>query len=327
MLKLSVIIPTLNRDRLLKQTLESIENQTMSQKDFEIIVVDNGSTDNTHRVCEEYNKKNGNLIYIYDDRPGLHIGRNRGFKESKTSILVYADDDIVANPLWLDAISRGFEDAETVLIGGSNLPLYESSPPRWMNSLWRYDFENRCRHIDTHSIIDIRGEARPIDPGKIFGCNFAVRKRIIDEANGFHPDGVPDSFLKYRGDGECYITRYIIKHGLKAMFYPNASVSHVITKGRMEIDYIKKVAFRNGISDAYTELREMNDLDGVHPYRRGIYKEILVIRNKKNHNEIEKIKGDYYLEGKLFLVKKYISEKELREWIHRREYFDAEIDR
>ena len=252
--KISVIIPTLNRAELLKQTLESLAQQTFKEELFEIIVIDNGSSDNTKNVCISYQREHPNLIYIYDDRPGLHIGRNRGYLESKADILVYADDDIIASKTWLEAIYLGFEDEETVLIGGNNYPCFEVKPPKWVNDLWTYDRKEKLKRLEPYSVIIIGDESRRVDAGAIFGCNFAIRKNVLAEIGGFHPDGMPDKFIRYRGDGESFITSTIRRRKWKAMFYPDASVQHMVTKGRLSFKYVKKVFYRTGVSYGFSAL-------------------------------------------------------------------------
>ncbi len=319
MKKLSVIIPTLNRQALLTETLKSIAKQTMPQEEFEILVIDNGSSDSTREVCQEYDKQHGNLRYIFDPNPGLHVGRNKGYQESASDLLVYADDDIVAFPTWLEAIYEGFEDKEVVLVGGSNLPGYEGTPPLWMDSLWDYDFDNRWRRIHTHSIIDIRGKAREIHPGAIFGCNFSIRKEILEKAEGFHPDGMPDRLLRYRGDGESYITNFISSNKFKAMFFPGASVYHRITKNRMTLAYIQKVSYRSGISWEYSRLRNKKGvISKLEEWERIFY----LIKNSYigSGNKINKLRNLSIARGQRYLLTKYLTDNRVREWVHRANY-------
>ena len=132
MIKLSVIIPTRNRSSYLNGTLESICKQSLSQDEFEVIVIDNGSTDDTKEVTNSFTPRIKNLAYYYDDTPGLHVGRHRGLKLAKADILVYADDDIIAFTSWLQAIEEAFHDSSVALVGGKILPKYEANPPFWV---------------------------------------------------------------------------------------------------------------------------------------------------------------------------------------------------
>lgn len=323
--KLSVIIPTLNRAELLRQTLYSIAAQTMKAEEFEVIVIDNGSVDHTGEVCKDYQNKNGNLKYIFDARPGLHIGRNRGYVESKTDILVYADDDIIASQTWLETIYKGFEDKETVLIGGNNYPCFEARPPKWINCLWTNDCKRKVKRLETFSVIIIGNEAKSVDPGMIFGCNFAIRKEILNETIGFHPDGMPDKFLKYRGDGESYITQYIRSKRMKAMFYPGASVQHMITKQRMSQEYVKKVAYRTGISFGFSNLRGQKSF-----FEYLVCLKIALIsfcnsRKNLNRKKMKDIREFYLWKGYLYIVIQFGLNGQVRKWIKRNDYLDADI--
>ncbi|MEJ2723828.1 MAG: glycosyltransferase family A protein, partial [Deltaproteobacteria bacterium] len=209
---LSVIIPTRNRARHLMRALSSLNEQTCEAESFEILVVDNGSTDNTREVCEAYRSLFPNFQYLYDSRPGLHAGRHLGMKRAKADILVYADDDISAFPTWLESIAYGFQDPRVALVGGKNLPLFELDPPRWLTDMWEKP-RTDGRILGYLSIMDLGDQIKEITPFLVFGCNFSVRKNVIYEAGGFHPDAMPEELIRYRGDGETHISQYIFEHG------------------------------------------------------------------------------------------------------------------
>jgi glycosyltransferase involved in cell wall biosynthesis len=253
-MKLSVIIPTRNRAGLLEKTLNSVISQTFPRSDFEVIIVDNGSTDNTKIVAENYKGQIKNIFYFYEESPGLHIGRHKGLKESKSDILVYADDDIEAFPAWLEGIWESFQDENVVLVGGKNLPLWETEPPYWIYEMWMNT--NEYGHALAYlSVLDFGDNVMEIDPNYIWGCNFSVRKQIVLDANGFHPDGFPQYMIKYRGDGETYISQYVKRNNYKSIYNPKASVYHFVPKNRLTIDYFCKRAFNQGISDSFADSR------------------------------------------------------------------------
>ena len=104
---------------------------------FEVLIVDNGSTDKTREVCSSFKNTIPNLRYFYEETPGLHVGRHLGMKMAKSELLVYADDDIEAFPTWLEGIAESFRDEEVVLVGGKNLPKFESELLKQVYSLAR----------------------------------------------------------------------------------------------------------------------------------------------------------------------------------------------
>src|SRR5262249_51187590 len=151
-----------NRSRELKLALESFEKQTLARHLFEIIIVDNGSTDDTKSVVANLTKKT-KTRYLYEATPGLHIARHAGFREAVSDILVYVDDDIEAFPTMLDAIYRAFRDDNVVLVGGKCLPKFESEPPQWLKTMWRPDAQGN-RILSALSLIDLGEQPKEIDP-------------------------------------------------------------------------------------------------------------------------------------------------------------------
>lgn len=258
-MKLSVIIPTRNRSRSLFLALESICNQTISQDKFEVIVVDNGSKDDTKEVALSFLNKIGNLRYFYEDKPGLYMGRHRGLKEARSEILVYADDDIEAFPTWLEGIKESFEDERTVLVGGKNLPKFLSEPPEWILRMW--DRTEKNGHVLGYlSILDLGEETKEINPYYVFGCNFSIRKAILLEAGGFHPDAMPQELISYRGDGETHVSKYISENKYRAIYNPKASVYHVISSDRLTVEYFCIRAHNEGVSRSFSQIRDSHGL-------------------------------------------------------------------
>lgn len=319
---LSIIIPTKNRAKILSKALESITKQTLSQDLFEVLVIDNGSIDNTKEVVENYKMKIKNLKYFYDKTPGLHTGRHRGLKESSYEILVYADDDIEAFPNWLEGIKESFNESNVVLVGGKNLPNYEENPPNWILDMWNKN-NNDMKIIGYLSILDLGDEIKEINPYYVFGCNFSVKKNIVIEAGGFHPDGMPQELIKYRGDGETYISDYISKKGYKTIYNPKASIYHLVSKERMTLDYFKKRAFNQGISDSYSYTRNIKKTISKKSFIKLFMKNIILnlkIFLKKDiiNTEIRKS----YNKGFIFHQKEIIKDKSLLEWVLKDNYLE-----
>jgi glycosyltransferase involved in cell wall biosynthesis len=253
-MKLSVIIPTRNRSALLEKALESLLAQTLSQEDFEVIVVDNGSTDNTFDVLNSFKSRLNNIRYFLEHQPGLHAGRHKGCVEAQTDLLVYADDDIEAFPTWLQAIKESFDDAEIVLVGGKCLPKFEAEPPVWLTAMWSPNSSGE-RILGHLSVIDLGDDTMPVNPNHIYGCNFAIIRSVLLEAGGFHPDAMPQELIRFRGDGESYISQYVLSKGYKALYNPLASIYHWVPTNRMTNEYFCRRMFNQGVSDSYTAIR------------------------------------------------------------------------
>lgn len=331
-IKLSVIIPTKNRCYLLKETLDSIVAQTFNKDNFEVIIVDNGSTDKTKTISFEYTNKL-QINYIYEPRPGLHEGRHAGLRASLSDILVYADDDIVAFPEWLETIYNLFQkDENIVLVGGKNLPKFESNPPFWILENWNSITKHGQVSGDL-SIIDLGEFEKEVSPFYIFGCNFSVRKNIVLDAGGFNPDGMPFELIRFRGNGETHISKYVEDKCLKAYYHPLASVYHWVSNDRMTEEYFYKRRYMQGISDAYSILRynvtkESKKNKYLHKFK--LYLKILLgleqikILNEINNNlkttDFDKNLVKYYNKGYNYLINCYASNQEIRNWINKKKY-------
>jgi glycosyltransferase involved in cell wall biosynthesis len=257
---LSVIIPTRNRCESLDRLFNALSRQTLKSDYYEIILIDNGSSDNTQNIFRKWNNTFTHISYYYQSSPGLHIGRHKGLHEAKGNVLVYIDDDIEPFETWLEAIQTSFENKEIVLVGGKCLPKYETPPPQWISKLWEPD-TNGNRIFGYLSLIDLGDDIIYTSPYNIFGCNFSIRKSNLLEIGGFHPDAMPQELIRFRGDGETYVSNVIQSKGYKTLYNPRASVYHWVPKKRMTIEYFCQRAYNQGISDSYTKIRHLHGLD------------------------------------------------------------------
>jgi len=165
-MQISVIVPALNEEKYIGLTLQSLRNQDF--KDFEIIVSDAHSTDNTVKIARKYADK----IVICKKR-GISIQRNQGAKIAEGEILVFTDADTIHPPDWLSKINNRFrENPQAVAIYGNVYPLTSSR-----KLLTAYLGAELLK--DSLDRIGI-----PLS----YGCNLAVRKDAFKKINGFNED-------------------------------------------------------------------------------------------------------------------------------------------
>jgi glycosyltransferase involved in cell wall biosynthesis len=249
----SVVLPTRNRAALLTRTLESLVHQTLPAERFEIIVVDNGSTDGTAGVVESAARRLPQLRYLRTEQPGLHVARHAGLRAASSEVLLFGDDDIRAAATWVEAIVDCFSDRRVGVAGGRCLPDFETSPPAWIDSLWTAMDGGKV--LGAYSLVDLGDSRREVAHTLLYGCNYAVRRSLALEFGGFHPDSLPESLWRLRGDGETGLSRKIVGSGHKAMYEPAATVHHFVSRERMSPGYLERRAFAQGISDSYAVLR------------------------------------------------------------------------
>src|SRR5579871_3162480 len=134
----SVVIPTWNRACSLRRTLTSLAQVEIGSNQVEVLVVDNGSIDQTRVVFESVRSLPSpfHWEYIYEPMPGLLSGRHCGALRARGDICVFIDDDVRLDKGWLTAIENSFLDPEVSLVGGPSRPVYESQPPAWLESFF-----------------------------------------------------------------------------------------------------------------------------------------------------------------------------------------------
>lgn len=324
---ISVVIPTRNRADLLAPALSSLLKQDLAPSRFEVLVIDNGSTDDTQRVIDQYKVQLTNLTSIYAPEPGLHTGRHAGMKAAKGNILVFADDDIEALPSWLSSIETAFQDPQVAMVGGNNYPLFLQPPPDWLNRMWHRPKFRGYKSIPSLSVIEFTQPPREMSPFQVWGCNFAIRKEVLLQCGGFHPDGMPKELIRFRGDGETHVSKHVAESGMKCVFHPGASVHHKVTPERMTHAYFRQRGFNQGVSDSYTQLRQQDlpNASAKRPFlKRAIGFALIKAISLLDSAEAKRASAELQLghrEGYAYHQAAYREDPEVRNWVHRPTYF------
>ena len=271
-LSVSIIMPTYNRAESLALTLGSLTTQKFPITDYEILVVDNASTDSTKLVTESLIRDNPHhqILYFYEPVPGLLSGRHRGAKEARGTFFVFVDDDIDADPEWLQAIVETFADSSVQLVGGRNLPRYAIRPPSWLDRFWATTpYGGRaCFYL---SLLDLGERMLDIDADYVWGLNFAIRRQALFDLGGFHPDVIGPDHLQYcQGDGETGLTRKANTQGYRAVYQPRALVHHRIPASRLTPGYFERRAFFQGVCDSFTAIRRSGAVTVSAPRRESL---------------------------------------------------------
>lgn len=116
-LKASVIIPTYNRKEILHKTLLAISEQSISANNYEVIVIDDGSTDETEEMISQLKQKFP-IHYQYQANSGRASARNKGIKLAKNEIIIFIDSDIVVNQTFVEAHLKKHEEYPTAIVNG-----------------------------------------------------------------------------------------------------------------------------------------------------------------------------------------------------------------
>ncbi|CAG1771784.1 partial heptose III glucuronosyltransferase, partial [uncultured bacterium] len=177
-MQISAIVATYNREGILRRAIESLLQQTLPNDAYEIIVVDNGSTDNTKILVEKLiaDFPNHNLRYVFESERGSSSARNRGAREAHAQIIAFLDDDATATSSWLQCFIKGHaEYSQAGVIGGSIIPVYEGSRPPWLTLELDYTFAK----------LDYGNEPRVLNQQVVYEGNMSIRRDLFLAQGGF----------------------------------------------------------------------------------------------------------------------------------------------
>lgn len=319
----SIVLPTRNRRTFLARSIASLIQQE-TDANFEVVVVDNASTDGTPDLLNDLSPRHKQLRRVEERVPGLLAARHRGVLETNGDILVFVDDDICADPGWLDSIRDVFQDVSVAFAGGPSRPIYRCPTPAWLDSLWIENEDGRrCEWL---SLLDLGEKKKRINPNFIWGLNFSVRRQALIGLGGFHPDNIPRHLQRFQGDGETGLTKQALLKGVSAVYVPSISVQHEVPPGRLTYEYMKKRAFYQGVADSYADIR-----GGATPSQRLTPKTILkkMFRRFESRmigaSPLQTVIRDGYRSGYSFHQLEATSKPEVLDWIRRAAYWDYDL--
>ncbi|MCI0615526.1 glycosyltransferase [bacterium] len=245
--KISVIISAHNGAQRLRTTLPSHLNQTLPRQLYEVILVDNASSDDTREFVTQLNgQHNSPIRYVYEERLGLHNARHAGARAAKGDILFFTDDDASIDKDLLSQYVEAFEHHPAMsAAGGVAKPRWEKSPEPWLTELVQ-----NGKFFPALALLDPYPNFQLSPDGYFFGVNVAIKRELLFRLGGFNPESFGNRFL---GDGDTGLLRKLWLNGLHIGFIPTAKVHHHIPAHRMTISYLKHWAHNWGAEDAYSK--------------------------------------------------------------------------
>lgn len=241
---LSVILCTYNRERYIYNVLQSIAAGGFG--DYEIVLVNNNSTDGTESECQRFAKDHPEVAmrYCVEKQQGLSYARNRGIMESQGEVLVYVDDDAVVNREYLQTYADFFNrNKEAVAAGGPITPRYDGcEEPSWMSHYTRQLVTGEL-NLGTRE----REFPKGAFPG---GGNAAYRKSVFNEVGLFNVElGRKGNSLI--GAEEKDLFDKMTSRGMKFYYLPNAILYHLIPPKKLTQDYFDRLTYGIGVSERY----------------------------------------------------------------------------
>lgn len=242
---ISVILCTYNRDKYIYNVLKSVAENDYPHDQYEIMLVNNNSTDNTENECRRFQADYPDIRFRYflETNQGLSYARNCGIRNAQGDLLVYVDDDATVNPEYLRTYSDFFtHHPEAVAAGGPILPVYETEEPEWMT--------HYTRQLITGKLFlgnNQREFPRGAFPG---GGNACYRKSVFDTVGLFNVElGRKGNSLI--GAEEKDLFDKMTTHGMHFYYLPNAILYHIIPPHKLTQDYFDRLTYSIGVSERY----------------------------------------------------------------------------
>lgn len=231
---ISVVICTHNRSDSLDRALRSLASLEAPERvAWEILVVDNASTDATSEIVERYVHTDLPVEYVFEEKTGLSHARNTGVARSSGEIVAFLDDDVRVRADWLEELDRAFAEHDASCVGGRALLRSDEPRPAW----WRPEYDGKVGHFDRG---DETISSRSSEDGLVgIGANLAFRRDVFDEHGLFRVDLGRKGATLSTGE-EVDLMDRLRRNGELAVYWPDLVVYHYPHPTRFTKGYLRR---------------------------------------------------------------------------------------
>lgn len=249
-MNISVVMSTYNRAAMLPAALDALLVQA-GDVPYEIIVVDNNSSDHTAALVQRYvGHQPARVRYVFEPAQGLSHGRNAGIRAARGGIIAFTDDDVEVAPDWIAQLQQAFDrHPDAAYIGGRVLPRWKAPPPKWLTDA----------HWSPLALQDYGDEPFRVSaawPICLVGANLAFRRQVFDRVGLFTPhfgrilDGIGST-----EDHDMQLRLW--QAGFEGVFEPNVRMVAEVPPERMRKAYHRRWHKGHGRHCARMRLREI----------------------------------------------------------------------
>jgi glycosyltransferase involved in cell wall biosynthesis len=237
-MRITVILCTYNRCLSLATALNSVAaSQVPSSIPWEVLVIDNNSSDRTRDVVEDFSRRNpGRFRYLFEARQGKSFALNRGVREASGDVLAFMDDDVTVEPSWLTKLTAPLQSDRWAGAGGRVIPLWNANRPKWL-----FDAGESLAPLVSFNAGEQGGKLH--EPP--FGTNMAFRKKTFEKYGDFRTDMGPRPDSAIRGE-DTEFGRRVLNGGEQLYYEPAAVVYHPVTPDRLTKRYFLRWWFDKG---------------------------------------------------------------------------------
>lgn len=259
---ISVIVPTYNpHHHRLAQTLQGLVTQELPQQFWELIIVDNNSTNHFH---EKMNFSSfSNFRILKEERQGLTFARLKGFLEAKGDIIVMVDDDNILDKNYLENVRTIFLNTPALgAAGGKSTPIFEATPPSW---LYRFYSSLALRDLGAEIILSKWDNQYPA--AAPIGAGMAIRKtalkNYISKIQAGHSSITDRRGSSLSSGGDNDIVLELLKDGWLTGYYPQLSLQHIIPEGRTTPQYLARL-----VKDSNESWVQLLESHRINPWKK-----------------------------------------------------------
>jgi glycosyltransferase involved in cell wall biosynthesis len=229
-MKITIILCTYNRCQSLKKALESVAALRLPESDdWEALVVDNNSSDQTREAVEDFCRRYpGRFRYLFEARQGKSHALNAGIREAHGDVIAFMDDDVTVEPRWLQNLTASLHNSEWAGAGGRILAQRTFAPPRWLPLERRYA-------LAPLALFDLGPDAGELAEPP-FGTNMAFRKCVFEKYGAFRTDLGPRPGSEIRSEDSEFGHR-LLAAGERLRYEPSAFVYHEVPESRVQKEY------------------------------------------------------------------------------------------
>jgi glycosyltransferase involved in cell wall biosynthesis len=243
-MRIAVVLCTYNRCQSLLKALESLAASELPESvEWEVLVVDNNSSDRTREVVEGFCRHHSNHFrYQFEPQQGKSFALNTGIREARGDIIAFVDDDVTADKAWLQNLSAPLASGEWVGTGGKILPDRHVSLPSWLAFDGPFGMGAM---IVAH--FDLGNEPCKLEEAP-YGTNMAFRREMFTQYGVFRTDLGPRPGSEIRNE-DIEFGRRLLAAGERLLYVPSALVHHEVPEYRVTSEYLLKRWFDNGRAD------------------------------------------------------------------------------
>lgn len=233
--EISIVLCTYNRAKLLEKALQSLSQQILSFEKYEIIIIDNNSSDNTPEISQRYVRNHSNIHYFVEKNVGLSFARNRGWRESKGKFVGFIDDDSKASPEWLEIAYQIIQELSPNIFGGPYYPYFEINPPKWFPE----NFGFGGKKVSEPCFL--------LKDEYLSGTNMFFKRDILEELDGFNTDfGMSGKKCGYGEETDLFMRASEKIKDLEIYYHPKMLVYHLVDKNKMSLKWWIKHHYAKG---------------------------------------------------------------------------------